>query len=579
MGISKPMFFIGIVENNDDKQFQGRVQVRAFGVHGTHAEIPTKDLPWAICVSGHYDPNSPIPPMNSFVFGMFIDGDEAQHPMILGMIPTQYVDEMIPGEDGYGVIPIKNGELLAKGFTPEDIGEHQSAKVRRGEEIEKTYHLKVSADAAQNQQISNQTTKDKDGKEVPLTWAQPPSAYSAKYPFNRVIETAKHIIELDDTPGGERIMIHHKSGSFIQIDSVGTVTERAEGNRYEVSLGTRHESSKGSIVTINGDAHVYVNGDKTEVVEGNYKLHVKGTMELGAGGNLFLNTSDQLAARAATVKVESLTDAVTIFGKSEIKMESEKQINLVSANIKQNALLDYAVYSTKGMKFSTPADFHLTASNVIMTATGLAPPGSVSALTGTLGSPTSAGINLSGPTVNIGGLAGTAPAIVSVNGLLNAATVNGGVITGTTGNFTGLLATNAQIATATVGTCSAAILKAAAYTGPIGSSPAVVKPPVISIPTIPALNPVAISDPSPPLFGKASGWAYPVGNGDEFLSKILTSPFSLLSGIIPPLDTAGYGMPLIQMPEPPKKSTTIAGTKPYSPAGYSVGIFNTPLED
>lgn len=573
LGISKPMFFIGIVENNEDKQFQGRVQVRAFGVHGTHADIPTKDLPWAICVSGHYDPNSPIPPMNSFVFGMFIDGDEAQHPMILGMIPTQYVDEMIPGEDGYGVIPIKNGELLAKGFTPEDIGEHQSAKVRRAEEIGTTYHKQVSANAVQNQIISNLTTEDKDGNEVPLTWAQPPSAYSAQYPFNRVIETAKHTIELDDTPGGERIMIHHKSGAFIQIDSGGTVTERAEGDRYEVSKGTRHESSEGSVVTINGNAHVYIKGDKTEVVEGNYKLHVKGTMELGAGGNLFLNTSDQLAARGSTVKVESLTDAVTIFGKSQIKMEAEKQINILSANIKQNALLDYAVYSTKGFKFSTPLDFHLTSSNIIMTATGLVPPGSAPVLTGTLGSPTSAGINFIAPTLNI------AAGNTSVIGMLNATVLNGAIITGTTGNFSNLFALNAEITKATTALCEAVSLKAVAYKGPVGSSPAVVKPPVISIPTIPALNPVAVSDPTPPLFGKASGWAYPVGNGPEFLSKVLTSPFSVLGGIIPALDTAGYGMPLVKMPEPPKKSTIIECTKPYSPRGYSVGIFNTSLED
>ena len=46
---------------------------------------------------------------------------------------------------------------------------------------------------------------------------------------NKVIETAHHSIELDDTPDGERIMIHHKSGSFVQIDSVGT--RYSEGGR------------------------------------------------------------------------------------------------------------------------------------------------------------------------------------------------------------------------------------------------------------------------------------------------------------------------------------------------------------
>lgn len=562
LGISKPMFFIGVVENNEDGQLQGRIQVRAFGVHGTHADIPTVDLPWAMCASGHYDPNSPVPPLNSFVYGMFIDGDEAQHPLVLGMIPTQYVDDMFPSEDGYGVVPLKNGELLAKGFTPEDIGEHQSSKLRRGERIDTTFHKQVSANAVQNQKIAD----------MEETWSQPPSAYSTQYPFNRVIETAQHAIELDDTPGGERIMIHHKSGAFVQIDAKGTVTERAEGDRYEINIGTRHESSEASVVTINGNAHVYVKGNKTEEIEGNYKLLVHGTTEIGSGGNLFLNTGDSLLARGSTVKVEANADALTLFGKEQIKMESEKLVNVVSNNIKHNALLDYSVYSTKGFKFSTPLDFHLTSSNIIMTATGLVPPGTASPLTGTLGSPTSLGFSLTAPTANF------AVGNGSFIGQLSATVLNGAIVTGTTGNFTTLNALNTEITNATIGNCGAAILRAAAYTGPIGSSPATVKPPVISIPTIPALNPVALSDPTPPIFGKASGFAYPVGNGDEFLQSILTSPFSVISGIIPALEFGGYGMPLCQMPEPPSKSMPRLSDT-YYPRGYVIGTYNTSIED
>ena len=44
-GVSNPFFFIGIVENNNDPTHEGRVKVRAFGIHGTHAEIETEDLP------------------------------------------------------------------------------------------------------------------------------------------------------------------------------------------------------------------------------------------------------------------------------------------------------------------------------------------------------------------------------------------------------------------------------------------------------------------------------------------------------------------------------------------------------
>ena len=89
-GVSTPQFFIGVVENNVDKTMEGKVQIRAFGLHGTHEDIETQDLPWAVCAAGNYDPNNPPPPLNSFVYGMFLDGRMAQHPMVLGLIPGTY---------------------------------------------------------------------------------------------------------------------------------------------------------------------------------------------------------------------------------------------------------------------------------------------------------------------------------------------------------------------------------------------------------------------------------------------------------------------------------------------------------
>ena len=574
LGISQPMFFVGIVEDNDDKQLQGRVKVRAFGIHGTHEEVPTTDLPWALCVQGGYDPNAPIPRMGSFVFGMFIDGDEAQHPLVLGMIPSQYVDEINPIDDGYSCVPLENGDILAQGYTPEDFGEPPLSKLVRGERVETTFHADVSVNAVQDQKIAN----------MEETWSQPPSAYSAKYPYNRVIQTARHTIELDDTPNAERIMIHHKSGAFVQIDAMGTVTERAEGDRYEINIGTKHESSEASVVTINGNAHVYVRGNKTEEIEGDYKLLVHGTTEIGAGGNLFLNAGDSLMARGSTTRIESSIDALTLFGKEQIQIEAEKQINVVSNNIKHNALLDYAVYSTKGFKFSTPLDFHLTASNIVMAATCLVPPaaGITQLVTGTVGTPVQAGFNLVvNPLggVNIGATTG------SFAGIWNASVLNGGIITGTTGNFTTSFHTDLNALNADVTNLSAPLPLSTAPGSPC--APNTTNPlsrrlapglPTIAIPSLPVLIPPAISDPTPPLFGKASGWAYPVGNGPEFLSSVLTSPFSFISDIIAPLDFGGYGITRAQMPEPPSKSM-MCYNNAYYPRGYSVGIFNTSLED
>ena len=563
MGLSEPMFFVGVVEDNKDGRNEGRVRVRALGVHGTHEQISTQDLPWAICIAGSYDPNYQPPPLNSFVFGAFMDGRQAQHPLILGMIPTQYAEAMNPNSDGYGVIS-EDGpdDPLAKGFRPDDFGIHQRSKLGRGEDDiadDKSVYIKeVNANRKYNQRIA-----DSD-----QTWNQPPTAYAAKYPYNRVIETAKHVIELDDTPGAERIMIAHRGdegNSFIQIDSKGTVTEKAKGDRYEINDGTKHESSNHSVVTINGNAHVYVKGNKTEEVEGDYKLLVRGNAMFGVAKQMTINSGVQLQARSADVKIEANSGIMTLFGKNEIQFEAEKQLNFVANNIKHNALLDYAVYSTKGIKFSTPLDIHTVSSNMIITCTGLVPPSTVAQpVTGTIGESISVGLNVVSPGVNIAAVNG------SFTGIFNATTVNAGAVTATAMNTPLLTAT---AVTATTGNFTT--LGAPLPAGPVSYN-ALYKAPVVSvtIPTIPALIPPAVSNPSPPLFGIASGWAYPVGNGPKFITSVLTSPFSFMTGFLPPIDEGGYGMTRAQIPEPPAESTAPPGIQAngYYAKGYSAGF-------
>ncbi len=86
-------WWIGIVEDNVDPLLLGRVKVRIFGYHSSYAErargIPTEDLPWATIV---------VPPngqntysrigLGEWVLGFFMDGADAQEPIILGIIPT-----------------------------------------------------------------------------------------------------------------------------------------------------------------------------------------------------------------------------------------------------------------------------------------------------------------------------------------------------------------------------------------------------------------------------------------------------------------------------------------------------------
>ena len=563
-GISNPFFFIGMVEGNVDETHEGRVRVRAFGVHGTQKQIPTTDLPWAMCAAGNYDPNNPPPPLNSFVYGMFLDCRMAQHPIILGLLPGMYNKESNPTKDGEGVIAEKNGDLLARGYSPNDFNAGGGPdRLARCELLNETYLLQQAANRTHDQKIAD----------MDETWSEPPPAYAAKYPYNRVIKSGRHSIELDDSPGAERIMIHHDSGAYIQIDSKGTVTEKAAADRYEINIGTKHESSGHSVVTVNGNAHVYVKGNKTEEIEGDYKLLVHGHAEFGVGGAMYLNASDQVQMRGGDIKIEANAGIATLFAKKEIQFEARNQLNFVAKNIKSTALNTYDVFSTKAIKLSTPGDIHNTASNIISLASGLIPP---TLLTGTA-VPTP-GWSLTTPAMQIAAVTG------SFSGIWNAGVVNGGIgsFTALNAGITNVTALSADGVSATA--VSTTILAAPLPSGPVSINPGYLVPladfTAPSVPTLPAIVPPAVSAPVvAPLPGITSGWAYPTGNSAEFITKVL-NPVNAFAAIIAdflPLGLGAWGMTLAKMPEPPKKSTSIV-PRGYFAMGYSGGYISA-LDD
>ena len=379
VGIRNPLFFIGVVENNVDPRREQRVQVRAFGVHGTNRDIPTDELPWAICVKGDYDPNGipglGLPAINSWVFGMFLDGRDCQQPMVLGLIPTQYTNPPRPEEDGYGFIPDQNGRLLARGSDPESFGQPQNSRLARCENIEETHVIE--------QEMGRITDVRIGGTEE--TWDEPSPAYNAQYPFNRVIESGNHTIELDDTPGAERIMITHSSGSYVQIDARGTFTEKAVSDKFEINDRKQHVYVGGmSTVTILGNSYVYVRGNKIEEIEGDYQQIVHGNHMLSVGGQMNFNASEQVQMRAADVKIQANVGTLSIHAAKELQteagigwyakaprmwIENSANLNIRSNNINIFGITDVNIRANSNMNIHAVGEMNIKAEDLFITGT------------------------------------------------------------------------------------------------------------------------------------------------------------------------------------------------------------------
>lgn len=236
-------WFVGIVEDINDEMKLGRVKVRVFNIDDN---TKTEDLNWAQVMmpttSASFEGFGDTPQLSvgSRVIGFFMDGKEKQIPMIMGSFP------IIPNMDN---------------------AKHSVPALARG-----------------------QQTIGKE-KAHPV---EPDSAYAAEYPFNRVIQTRSgHAIELDDTPGQERIHIFHKSGTSIEINAGGRMVIKSVGDSFDIVGGAKK-------IAIKGDCNLSVDGTLSAIVKSDVSINTEGNMKLSASGRLSLNAENGISLNSGT---------------------------------------------------------------------------------------------------------------------------------------------------------------------------------------------------------------------------------------------------------------------------------------
>lgn len=131
------------------------------------------------------------------------------------------------------------------------------------------------------------------------------------YPHNQVHETEYgHVISFDDTPGAERILIKHGSGSGVDMRADGTVIVSSKRNRVEIVGGS-------NTVVVDGDAHLAYKGNLSMDVHGDYAMTVRGDRKTTILGN------DVTEIRGADRKRVEKTYDRTILENSQVKVIGE----------------------------------------------------------------------------------------------------------------------------------------------------------------------------------------------------------------------------------------------------------------
>ena len=385
-GFRNLLWYVGVVEDRHDATNDGRIKVRAFGIHTEDKQaMPTADLPWAIVLDGSYGAAMKIPSVGDWVFGFFMDGDDAQHPMVMGRVPG--VNLQLPPESGApneaNYVPAESIQNYGKPPLHRHLG-GEDAQVGQGP---------LQAAAVKNG-IESSTGE---------TWSEPP-IISPERNLDNTVYTSKndnnYVVLSDSREGdGTYILISHASGSAIQIDSHGTILVKSFGDTYNSSEGfTMNRTELDSHTNVGGDwalkvergsGKVWINGDLDIECE-NFNVTARGTANINAaagtnisGGKvgLFATSDDVNIAANANVKMKAgtLLNGGGIYGQAlfgDVHFDSYK-MNLYSTSyMKLTALgtpavstqtVPYADATQKGIEINSAVLVNITAPSVAMT--------------------------------------------------------------------------------------------------------------------------------------------------------------------------------------------------------------------
>lgn len=228
-------------------------------------------------------------------------------------------------------------EVLDKGFT--DPNANYPTKEYAG--ISETN--KLAQGDARGTIVQEKNKNRMKGAKLPggEAWDEPESAYRGAYPYNKVTQTESgHIFEIDDTPGSERLHIYHKSGTYIEIDSNGSVIKRTKGSSYEIIDRNGKISIAGRAdISVNGACNIFVGNDANIEVEGDVNLTCHNDITAQAGGTFNLSAVEEFNIASGNVNIEAYytmnqkATTLNMHSKEDMHMRSNADIKVQATNL------------------------------------------------------------------------------------------------------------------------------------------------------------------------------------------------------------------------------------------------------
>jgi hypothetical protein len=135
---------------------------------------------------------------------------------------------------------------------------------------------------------------------------EPPSPADPDHPpvspYNQTWDSESgHSIQLDDTPGRERVRIQHgKSKNFIEMHPDGKQVIKVFGEGFDITIGKKNIYVSGICnIVVKGDCNMQVDGDFNQEINGDYNLAVKGELNMRSVKDGSISSDENMSIQAS----------------------------------------------------------------------------------------------------------------------------------------------------------------------------------------------------------------------------------------------------------------------------------------
>lgn len=169
------------------------------------------------------------------------------------------------------------------------LNEPSVSRLARGENPEKTI-VGLKKENLSYGMGAGHGAEDSSAQSTSFPFQEPVTPYAALYPYNQVQESESgHVIEVDDTPGAERLHWYHRSGTFTEIHPDGKEVNKVVNEQYNFILSDYFLGVKKSINVDATDAVRIKSGADTNLeVGGNLNEEVAANLHLATGESVYI---------------------------------------------------------------------------------------------------------------------------------------------------------------------------------------------------------------------------------------------------------------------------------------------------